>query len=630
MSDIYEKWRNFLSEQEAEEENSLSTQIQSSLQNAKYFHASGREIDGDFFSSSPMSEGTVEDYVYMKSRNEILPMYDKCKEVFQGDDEVFTASDVVKEIFQGHVLYAIGEKRGEYDSTMIDSYFRMVRPNFANEMAFIGDAYLTLMKDIKLIDLVVSLEIFTSNNVATTRDPEKFDPNRASEIPYVRQWHNTCKKFTSILNSISYGNRGAVPDSRNEKFRFINNVYEYFIYPIISPNIPTDSSGRRLNRNINMSNMTMAETYIAMHQDGTLLIKDEKIYNFIKNAYEIQKRYKSFFINEETDAPRYTKEDFIKANAMLKDMMKQPDLINRRIYRGMLLEVESLREEAKKIYHLFRIPQEPEEITDEATLERIAEISENIEIRQNQLNGEMNSLRELHAERLKLKEKFALAKKDSLQYKKDPVFVNFIKDRDNIEDLYIETEEYIKANGSIPKEVVHEIANKHYLLYIDDLIIQTTRQMQGVHGEVTSLTDKIDSLKQELEELKKTNAYTSKEEAEETAKYVLEVLLEQEYNFNDIYSWSYDRDIAESFSINNFNDAIDDEPSKAYIPVLFKVDKPNQGVYIKNFSHFPDEEEFISGGVFKPYTGKISYHRLKSVGAYMIELTAETIGDDEG
>ena len=85
------------------------------------------------------------------------------------------------------------------------------------------------------------------------------------------------------------------------------------------------------------------------------------------------------------------------------------------------------------------------------------------------------------------------------------------------------------------------------------------------------------------------------------------------FSFYDISSWSVDDDTAIDFAI----DSAGNNPDS--IPLLFIIPNPRRGIYLEQYSIFPNEDEFISGGDVKVVSGE--YDEANEI----LRLTCEQI-----
>lgn len=85
------------------------------------------------------------------------------------------------------------------------------------------------------------------------------------------------------------------------------------------------------------------------------------------------------------------------------------------------------------------------------------------------------------------------------------------------------------------------------------------------------------------------------------------------FSFYDISSWSVDEDTAIDFAI----DSAGNNPDS--IPIMFIIPNPRRGILLGQYSIFPNEEEFISGGDVKVVSGE--YDQANEI----LRLTCEQI-----
>lgn len=288
----------------------VQAEIQKMIDQNSNLHVSGRPIDPQLLNKT-LKENKIEDIIKEADIAQQAKVFDQLKYAYFGSQsELVQILEMIK-IARGEPMN-FGTTGGEQWEELILGYdFTTAKEIIAHNITITHKFALLYSKSL-YSKLLISLALFTGSSVATTREPDKFDPSKVNKSVF----QNNGPFQTSGVSRVAMG--GFKIENLNNNYR---RMYELFYL---------------INRYF------LTELVANDMEDSSLSLSGE-VYNDLKDfIYFMATGIRRKFINikEISDPIRPTKRDYQDANTILRSLATMPNEDEFRIFRGMTLPVE--------------------------------------------------------------------------------------------------------------------------------------------------------------------------------------------------------------------------------------------------------------------------------------------------
>lgn len=337
MKRIMYEWNQFLKEFKMDDKYQntdvvskaqVQAEIQKLIDQNSNLHASGRPIDPQLLNKT-LKENKIEDIIEKETDiRQQAKVFDGLKFAYFGSQSDPAKILEIIKVARGEPLTSFStptkpkkmtkeekepekKERNKWEELVLSYDFTTAKEIITHNIEITHKFALLYQKSL-YSKLLISLALFTGSSVATTREPDKFNPSKANKSVFQKSGPF---QTSGVLLS---GMGGLKIENLNVNYR---RMYELF-YLI-----------RRF----------FLEEQLANDMEDSALSLSGEMYNDLKDfiyfmATEIRRKF--IAIEKISDPEKPTKRNYQDANAILTTLTRIPNEMDFRIFRGMTLPVE--------------------------------------------------------------------------------------------------------------------------------------------------------------------------------------------------------------------------------------------------------------------------------------------------
>ncbi len=320
MKKILNEWNKFLKEFKMDDKYKdtnvvnkaqVQAEIQKLIDQNSNLHASGRPIDPQLLNKT-LKENKIEDIIDKETDiSQQAKVFDQLKFAYFGSQsELVQILEMIK-IARGSPMNFDTSDREQWEELILGYDLNGAKEIITHNIGITHKFALLYQKSI-YSKLLISLALFTGSSVATTREPDKFDPSKANKSVFQKNGPFQ----TSGVPRVSMG--GLKIENLNVNYR---RMYELFYL---------------------IKRFFLKEQLANDMEDSSSSLSGE-LYNDLKDfiffmATEVRRKY--ITIKNISDPEKPTKRNYQDANTILTTLARMPNEVDFRIYRGMTLPAE--------------------------------------------------------------------------------------------------------------------------------------------------------------------------------------------------------------------------------------------------------------------------------------------------
>ena len=321
MKKILNEWNKFLKEFKMDDKYGdtdvvskaqVQAEIQKLIDQDSNLHASGRPIDPQLLNKT-LKENKLEDIIEKETNiKQQVKAFDDLKIAYFGFRSKLAQILEMIKIARGEPMdFDTPERNEEWEAMILEYDFNAAKEIIAHNIGITHKFALLYQKSI-YSKLLVSLALFTGSSVATTREPDKFDPSKAN------------RSIFDGNDPFQTGSQGVRSDS-SLKLVNLNEKYS------------------RIFELLFLIKRFFLKEQLADDMEDSVSSLSGEMYNDLKDfiffmATEVRRKY--IAIKNISDPEKPTKKNYQDANTILTTLAKMPNKDDFRIYRGMTLPVE--------------------------------------------------------------------------------------------------------------------------------------------------------------------------------------------------------------------------------------------------------------------------------------------------
>jgi len=321
MKRIMNEWNQFLKEFKMDDKYQntdvvskaqVQAEIQKLIDQNSNLHASGRPIDPQLLNKT-LKENKIEDIIEKETDiKQQIKVFDDLKIAYFGfRSELVQILEMIK-IARGEPMDFGTPGRSKKWEAMILEYDFIRAKEIITHNIEITHKFALLYQKSFYSKLLISLALFTSSSVATTREPDKFNPSKAN-----RSVFDDNDPFQTGSQGVRRAH-GLKLVSLNEKY---SRMYELLFL---------------------IKRFFLEEQLVDDMEESASSLSGE-MYNDLKDfiyfmATEVRRKF--ITIKKISDPEKPTKRNYQNANTILTTLARMPNEIDFRIFRGMTLPVE--------------------------------------------------------------------------------------------------------------------------------------------------------------------------------------------------------------------------------------------------------------------------------------------------
>ncbi len=289
----------------------VQAEIQKLIDQNSNLHASGRPIDPQLLNKN-LKENKIEDIIEKETDiKQQVKVFDNLETAYFGfRSELAQILEMIK-IARGEPMNFDTSDREQWEELILEYDFNRAKEVIAHNIG-ITHKFALLYQKSTYSKLLVSLALFTGSSVATTREPDKFDPSKTNKSVF-----DNNDPFQTGSQGVRRAH-GLKLVSLNEKY---SRMYELLFL---------------------IKRFFLKEQLANDMEDSASSLSGE-MYNDLKDfiffmATEVRRKY--ITIKNISDPEKPTKRNYQDANAILTTLARMPNEVDFRIYRGMTLPAE--------------------------------------------------------------------------------------------------------------------------------------------------------------------------------------------------------------------------------------------------------------------------------------------------